>query len=147
MGICKLNKTIFPISAWGRKNDERKGFTLFEVMVALTIIAIAFTSVFKLHGQTISMSHSSRFYTTAPLLCQKKLAEIERGDISKEMDESGDFGEQYQGFSWHVTVAPVESEALEDSFKLAKIDVTVSQGTAGMTHQVRAYRYIEENEQ
>lgn len=118
-----------------------KGFTLFEVLVAIAIIAIVFTSVFKMHGQTISMSYSSRFYTIAPLLCQKKLSEIEREDLTQPLDDSGDFGEGNPGYAWHATVNAVESETLDDAFTLAQIDITVSQDTEGLTHHIRTYRY------
>ena len=122
----------------------RGGFTLLEVMVALAIIAIALTSVFKLHGQTLSMSHSSRFNTVAPFLCQQKMAEMEQEDLNKPFDDSGDFGESYPGFSFHVSVERIESEALDEPFTLSRIDVTVTDETSGMAHQVRAYRYVEE---
>jgi general secretion pathway protein I len=144
MDICKWNKRSISVLARGVMNDGREGFTLIEVMVALAIIAIALTSVFKKHGQTLSMSHSSRFYTMAPLLCQKKLSEIEQEELTKPLDESGDFGESFPGFSWRVTVERVESEALDEPFTLSRIDVTVSDEAGGMTHQLRSYRYVEE---
>ncbi|MBU0995645.1 MAG: prepilin-type N-terminal cleavage/methylation domain-containing protein [Proteobacteria bacterium] len=117
------------------------GFTLFEVLVAIAIIGIVFTSVFKLHGQTIAMSYSSRFYTIAPMLCQKKLSDIEREDLTIPLNDTGDFGEEFPGYVWHATVDSVESEALDESFELARIDVTVALESEGLTHVIRAYRY------
>ena len=121
------------------------GFTLFEVLVALAIIAIVFTSIFRMHGQTISMTASSRFYTLAPMLCQKKIADIEGDSLSETMDESGDFGENYPGYGWHVVTDKVECNTLDDNYPLTliRIDVTVSLNE-GMSHHIRSYRYIEE---
>ena len=122
------------------------GFTLFEVLVALAIMAIVFTSVFRMHGQTISMTGSARFYTLAPMLCQKKISDIEGEHLAETMDETGDFGEAYPGYGWHVVTEKVECNALDDNYPLTlvRIDVTVFLGEEGLSHHIRTYRYVEE---
>lgn len=59
---------------------KEKGFTLLEVMVAVTIMAIAFTAVLSVHSQTVSMNIASNFHTKAPLLAKKIISEW-RSDI------------------------------------------------------------------
>jgi len=119
------------------------GFTLLEVMVALSIIAIALTSVYKLHGQTIDMFNDIKFYTSAPLLAQSKMAEIEIMDADDLSDNGGDFGDDFPGFNWEVTVNEVESELLETfSENLKRIDLTVSLNDDQFTYHFRKYQLM-----
>ena len=124
------------------KRIQITGFTLLEIMVAVSIIAIVFISVFKMHTQTISMSSDVRFYTTAPLLAQSKLTEYELKSVDDLSDDSGGFGEEYPGYSWQVSVNDVESEVLEDTAKdLKRIDVSVSFNEEN-AYQLRSYRFF-----
>ncbi|MDM8539531.1 prepilin-type N-terminal cleavage/methylation domain-containing protein [Desulfococcaceae bacterium HSG9] len=119
------------------------GFTLLEVMVALSIIAIALTSVYKLHGQTIDMFNDIKFYTSAPLLAQSKMAEIETMDADDLSDNSGDFGDDFPGFNWQVTVNEVESELLDTyAENLKRIDLTVSLNDEQFTYHFRKYHLM-----
>jgi len=126
-----------------KKPDEvsEAGFTLLEVMVAMSIIAIALTSVFHVQFQTILLNNNARFDITAPLLAQSRMAQIETslGDVSTE--ENGDFGEKYPGYSWHHTIEDMESETLgEVSERLKKIEVVVSFNEDEFIYRTRAYR-------
>ena len=117
------------------------GFTLLEVMVAVSIMAIVFVSVFRLHTQTLAMSSSVRSYAMAPMLAQSKLAELENRSPELLSDDSGDFGADFPGYSWEVGVSDVESEILEDTAKdLKRIDLTVS--FEGIIYSLRTYRFL-----
>ena len=56
------------------------GFTLLEVMIAMAILAIALVAVYQSQSQSISMAGDSRFLTTASLLAQARMAEIDAAD-------------------------------------------------------------------
>ncbi len=119
------------------------GFTLLEVMVALSIIAIVLVSVYKLHGQTIDMFNDIKFYTSAPLLAQSKMAEIENMDADELGDNSGNFGDDFPGFNWQVTVNEVESELLETfAENLKRIDLTISLNDDQFTYRFRKYQLM-----
>jgi general secretion pathway protein I len=119
------------------------GFTLLEVMVALSIIAIVLVSVYKLHGQTIDMFNDIKFYTSAPLLAQSKMAEIENMDADELGDNSGDFGDDFPIFNWQVTVNEVESELLETfAENLKRIDLTISLNDDQFTYRFRKYQLM-----
>ena len=123
------------------------GFTLLEVMVALSIIAIALVSVYKLHGQTIDMFNDIKFYTSAPLLAQSKMAVIETLDADELGDNSGDFGDDFPGFNWQVTVNEVESEALETfAENLKRIDLTISLNDDQFIYHFRKYQLMTDTE-
>ncbi len=119
----------------------QRGFTLLEVMVALSIIAIALVSVYKLHTQSIDMLNDIKFYTTAPLLARSKMAEIENLAADELGDDSGDFGDDFPGFDWRVTVNEVESETL-DTFaeNLKRIDLEVSLNDNQFRYHLRTYQ-------
>ena len=133
-----MMRTIF-----SKKQRDLSGqaFTLLEVMVAMSIIAIALTSVFHVQFQTILLNNNARFDITAPLLARSRMAQIEISlkDISTE--ESGDFGENYPGYSWHHNIEDIESETLgEESSRLKRIEVMVSLNNDEYVYRIGAYR-------
>lgn len=116
------------------------GFTLLEVTVALSIVAIVLLSVYRLHSQTILMGARSRFDSLAPLLAKQKLSETEI-DLSRAGTGSGDFGDHFPGYDWKVTVSEVSSEHLGQVSKgFKRIDVQIRYENGNMTYQFRAYR-------
>lgn len=126
--------------------QHKDGFTLLEVMIAVSILAIVLTSVFRLQSQTLSMHMAGRFQTTAPLLVKQKMAEFEATPLSELTDDSGDFKEGFNNYKWTVTVEDVEVEFLEDTAigDLKKIDLTVSYNEGEFSYDVRTYRFVQE---
>ena len=120
------------------------GFTLLEIMVALSIIAIVLVSVYRMHAQTIAMNQSARFYTTAPLLAQRKMAELETKSLKELADGAGKCGDDFPDYNWVVTINDVESQALgKTAENLKKIDVTVSAGNDKFAYNLRTYRFFD----
>lgn len=116
------------------------GFTLMEVLVAVSILAIVLTGVFRLHAQSISMNQSIRFYTMAPQLAQAKMSELERTASDSGTEQSGDFGDLFDGYSWRASVQDVESEELGTVSETLKcIDVTVLFHEGQFTYALRNY--------
>jgi general secretion pathway protein I len=104
-----------------------KGFTLLEVMVSVAIIAIVFVSILKLQGQSILMNETIRFYTIAPLLADSKIAEIKLNPTNFELSSSGDFGDEYPGYSWKVQIEEIKIDVMESpQLNMKKIDVFIS---------------------
>lgn len=119
------------------------GFTLLEVCVAVFIIAIVLLAVYRLQSQTLLMNYSARFYTTAPLLAQKKLAEIEVNGLEDITGESGDFGEEFSGYTWELATDAVDSEELEKTAEaLKRIDLKILLNGGELEYSVRTYRYL-----
>ena len=118
------------------------GFTLLEVMVALAVMSIVLVSVYRMHSQSLTMNTAARFYILAPLLAQNKLAELESLSSEGFSDNSGNFGEQYPGYSWRSSVADVSSEVLgEVANDLKRIDLTVSYNEDQFSYNLRTYRF------
>lgn len=114
-------------------------------MVAVSIIAIVLVSIYKMHAQTISMNYITKFYTTAPLLAQRKMAELAIKPLCELAEDAGDFGGDFPNYRWHVAVDDVESEALGQSAdKLKKIDVAIAFNNDEFTYSLRTYRVYRE---
>jgi general secretion pathway protein I len=117
------------------------GFTLLEILVAMSIITFALIAIFRLYMQTISMNHLLSFNVTAPFLAQKKMAE-QTSLPGKELgDDAGNFGEEFPGYTWAVFVEDVISEVLETE-DLKRIDVRVSINAGEHTYFLRRYRFL-----
>ena len=118
------------------------GFTLLEIMVSVSIIAIVLVSIYKMQAQTISMNYEARFYATAPLLAQFKMTEQKTKSLEDLTSDSGNFGDDFPGYSWSMAVDDVESEALGNTAKdLKKIDVTIFLNNDEFTYNLRTYRF------
>lgn len=125
--------------------QPQRGFTLLEVMVALSIIAIVLVSVYKMHAQTVSMNYEVRFYATAPMLAQIKMAEIESENLKDIGDDSGDFGDEFPDYRWNIAIDDVESTVLGNMVKdLKKIDLLISSNNDGFIYNLRAYKYLKD---
>jgi general secretion pathway protein I len=116
-----------------------KGFTLIEVMIAVAVLAIALVAVFQLQSQSISMSTESRFTTTAALLAQSKMVEIESAANLGNRSDDGDFGPDYSQYSWHLEIGDTQLA----QFKKIEITVTNKLFAKGGKYKLVLYRTAE----
>ena len=136
------NKATGNLQRRTRNLQSDFGFTLLEIMVAVSIIAIVLVSIYKMQAQTISMNYEARFYATAPLLAQFKMTEQETKSLEDLTSDSGNFGDDFPGYSWSMAVDDVESEALGNTAKdLKKIDVTIFLNNDEFTYSLKTYRF------
>jgi general secretion pathway protein I len=106
---------------WG--DAGRRGFTLMEVMIAMAILAISLVAVYQSQSQSLSMALDSRFLTTASLLAQGRMAEIDAASPLQLTSGNGDFGEAFPDYKWEMAVSNVEEIPL-----LKRISLTVTHG-------------------
>jgi len=125
--------------------QPQRGFTLLEIMAALSILAIVLVSVYKLHAQTIAMNNEVRFYATAPMLAQLKMAEVESESPEDWGDDSGDFGDEFPNYRWNIVIDDVESTALGNIAQdLKKIDLLISFNNNEFTYSLRNYKFLKD---
>jgi general secretion pathway protein I len=107
---------------------RRQGFTLLEVMIAIAILAISLTVIYGSQSQSVSLATESKFNTSAALLLNLKVAELESGFIELRDDE-GDFADHPE-FRWKIEVEDADladfefTEEVGRSLKRARITVT-----------------------
>jgi prepilin-type N-terminal cleavage/methylation domain-containing protein len=133
-----------PSSRPGAIRLSPQGFTLLEVMVALGIMAIVLVSVYRLQSQTLRMSMESRFYIQAPLLARTALVRLEESREREMASGQGDFGREFPGYLWKITVEEAPSQALGAEFSrdMKRIDVLVTLNNGEFSYGFRTYRFI-----
>ncbi len=115
---------------------KKAGFTLLEVMVAMSILAMSLVAVFYMQSQSISMAGEARFLTTASLLAQQKMAEIETDQSTDNKSQKGDFAPDYPAYGWTIQVSDTQIA------RLKKIEVNVFHNvlTTGGNYQLVLYK-------
>jgi len=112
-----------------------RGFTLLEVMIAMAILAIALVAVYQSQSQSISMAGGSRFLTTASLLAQSRMVEIDAADPREVAAGNGDFGEDFPDYRWQVEIGDTEIDVLK------KISLTVTNSRMVVRNSFRLILY------
>ena len=96
------------------------GFTLLEVMVALTIIAVGMAAIIKTVASTTVNSAYLRDKTFANWVAQNQLAEVELGPVKPKFGFT-DGDETLAGVKWYWTA---KVDKTEDS-NTSRIEITV----------------------
>ena len=110
-----------------RAHRERAaGFTLLEVMVALTVVALGMMAAFTTVTQSASTAVYLRDKTVANWIAMNRIAEMRLEPVwPDEGDSDGEVELAGQVWTWtaEVSATPVEN--------LRRVDVTVSLGDGG----------------
>ena len=96
-----------------------RGFSLLEVMVAVSILAIGFTAIYSLFSQSVAASDVARFRQKAAALAVLKASEWQ-GKVEEISADEGDFGDEYPGWHWKVTPEALKSKEHESLMKRLK---------------------------
>ncbi|MBI5845843.1 MAG: hypothetical protein HZB23_14385 [Deltaproteobacteria bacterium] len=114
-----------------------------EVMVAVTILAIALSAVFRLQSQSVFMASRVRFDTVAPLLAQKVMARIMTAKADQVVSDSGDFGADYPGYTFKTEVTETSALLLGDTSKnLKRLSVTVIYDNGVYRYKAEGFRLV-----
>ena len=93
-----------------------RGFTLLEVLVAMSLLALGLSALLGHQAVSVQMSHSSNQLGQANLLAQGKLLDLEHTLTSESMDvldncEDGNFRkEDFKQFEWKACAYKLEIE-------------------------------------
>ena len=110
--------------------STENGFTLVEVMVALTIVALSLTAIAASMNQMIDAANTMRERTYASWIAQNKIAELRLANVLPEVSStSGEVDYAGSEWSWRAVV----SETGIESFY--RVDVSVSH--AGSEYVIR----------
>lgn len=100
-------------------------------MVAISLLAIALTTLFGSQAQSVSLASTVQFNTQAPLLARLKLAELTAmGD--RPDSQRGDFGAEFPDYHWQMEAKEVSLESSRILKKpaeaLQRLTLTISWG-------------------
>ena len=99
----KRKNLFFDMKKRGNKSFSCAGFTLVEVLVALTLLAVGLATMMELLSGSLSQARSSRIYTTAIFLANQKMGEAL---LTKEAEEvEGTFDSPYDNFNYSVEIS------------------------------------------
>ena len=89
------------------------------------------------------MAAASRFYSIAPALAQTRIGIIQQEADFATGATSGDFGDDFVGYTWQQSVAPLASELLGTGAQsMRQIDILISQPANQLQYRLRRYVYI-----
>jgi general secretion pathway protein I len=103
-----MNKSMKTSARSGEDRSGDVGFTLIEVLVALTILSISLAVLMQLIGGNLARLRASTAEATAISLSQSLLDQLGTSIPLRLGDHLGDFG---KGFHWRVRVEPYGSAA------------------------------------
>jgi len=95
-------------------NSRSKGFTLLEVMVALSILALALVTISGINATAFESSNYAKWVTVSTLLARGKMLDVEEklrkdGFGEADRDYNGDFSEEgYPAIKWQAACREVE---------------------------------------
>ncbi|MBU1044170.1 MAG: prepilin-type N-terminal cleavage/methylation domain-containing protein [Candidatus Omnitrophica bacterium] len=118
------------------KKRNKKGFTLLEVMLALSIISISLVVIINSFSQAIAVKSAVSNYTKAMFLSQKKLFEININNLST-VEKQGKFIQPFEQFNWQIN-----SDSTNFS-ELAKVDLTIEWNQQGKSKNIQVSAIME----
>jgi len=111
-------------------NRRQAGFTLVEVMVALSIVALSLTAIAASMNQMIDAANTMRERTYASWIAQNKIAELRLANVEAEVSTTSgevDFGNATWEWSADISETGIEG--------FVRVDVSVS--LAGAEYIIR----------
>lgn len=110
--------------------QKSSAFTLLEVLIAISIIAIALTSLFGSQSYSLMLAAEAKFNTISAFLSREIISGFESG-LADFSDGEGDFGDDFPGYSWKTELQEAQLDGLElesPERPLYRVDLTISWG-------------------
>ncbi len=107
------------------RGERAGGFTLLEVIIAFTILALALGTLLQAFTTGLRSLNAAEAYAMAVMHAKSKLEEVGRIIPVEEGAESGEFED---GFRWVVAISPFEApeDANWGQLDMAPFNVTVT---------------------
>jgi len=105
--------------------NERAGFSLIEVMVAVLILAIALTGLTAGITTALGSSKDSELQTTAALFAAGQIELLRAQTDWTDGTDQGDCGAGLSLYRWRQTVSPTDTDGLHE------VDVVVENSQTG----------------
>ncbi|MCX8063809.1 MAG: prepilin-type N-terminal cleavage/methylation domain-containing protein [Candidatus Hydrogenedentes bacterium] len=100
-----------------------KGFTLMEILTALAILGGSAFVLFNIHYNAMRLHEEalgiSDEYQLLSFICSK----AEMGVLSGTLSDGGDFGDNFEGYSWSYSATPMGSDP---AISLYAVNVTLT---------------------
>lgn len=97
------------------------GFTLIEVLVAFSILAVSFAVIYQVFGSGMKNSTVADEYYFAAQHASSLMMEL---DVSKEIELGVSTGEFDKKYSWQLIVSPSDEYSYKTN-NIAAVDITL----------------------
>jgi general secretion pathway protein I len=88
-------------------NQEAPGFTLLEVMVAVTIMGMVLVILLGLKNSSMKDVALAEHITVATMLAKRTMVGVTASKPSLPSEDEGEFPEaDYAGYKWKTTISP-----------------------------------------
>jgi len=105
--------------------SNEKGFTLLEIIVALTILATAILTLVSMFSGGLNLASQSERYLNGVFLAQQKFSQLELEDFKSEALE-GVF-ENQDVYRWQLEVLPYDSALNNEDARIKIQQVSLGQ--------------------
>ena len=104
---------------------NEKGFTLLEIVVALTILAVSILTLVQMFSGSLNQAAQAERYLNGVYLAQQKFSQLEMDNFQSEITE-GNF-ENQESYRWQLEVLPYESPLNDEEarIKIQKVSLRI----------------------
>ena len=104
---------------------NEKGFSLLEVIAAVTILAVGILTLVQMFSGSINQATQAERYLNGVYLAQQKFSQLEMEDFQSDVTE-GSF-ENLENYHWELEVLPYESPLNNEEarIKIQKVSLRV----------------------
>ncbi len=95
---------------------RKKGFTLIEIMVALSVLSISLVVLLGLRNSDIALAAKGRSIIEATILARQKITEISSAGFPSLGEAQGDFAEEFPQYTWRQTVVQTPFEQVRELY-------------------------------
>jgi len=117
----------------GSTDRHRRGFTLVEVLASLALVGAILPVAMAGISLAMGLGETARRRTEAAVLARSKLAEVMATDEWQSAETKGDFGREWPGYSWQMTVGEWEEPQISEVTLTVAWTARGQQRTVSMT--------------
>ena len=99
--------------------DNRRGFTLIEVLATLLLLGIVLPVAMRGVSMSLAAASRARNMAEAASLADTKLNELVATQMWSTSGDSGDFGEQFPGYTWSSQATPFDYGMTQIDLRIA----------------------------
>ncbi len=131
-----MRVTLRPDSLSLATAGRTRGFTLIEVMIALSILSISLVALLGLNNRNIALAAYSRHLTEATLLARQQTTEMGLSGFLDIGERKGDFGDGSPEYHWTANIKETPFPMIRE------LAVAVHWKEGGLPEQVSLTTYL-----